>query len=93
MGKRCCYKGSKPKGKGYVAFNGDLNKMSAPKKMGLESIRVINQKAKKGGCRTRNGEALNSAFKGYYTKKGIWQDWGSIKPDLPKRALSQDRLE
>jgi hypothetical protein len=29
---------------------------------------------KEGECRTRNGEALNSAFKGYYTKNGIWQD-------------------
>jgi hypothetical protein len=29
---------------------------------------------KKGGCRTRNGKALNSAFKGYYTKNGFWQD-------------------
>jgi len=57
------------------------------KKMSLEFIRVINQETKKeGGCRTRNGEALNSAFKGYYTKNGIWQDWGSIKRELPKSA-------
>jgi hypothetical protein len=61
--------------------------------MSLESIREKIKKQRRGGCRTRNGEALNSAFKGYYTKKGIWQDWGSIKRDLPKRACSKDRLE
>ena len=66
----------------------------ARQKLGFESIRVINQETdREGGCRTRNGEALNSAFKGYYTKKGIWQGWGSIKRDLPKRACSKDRLE
>jgi hypothetical protein len=31
VGKRCCYKGSKPKGKEYVAFSGDLKGMGAPK--------------------------------------------------------------
>jgi hypothetical protein len=49
----------------------------ARQKMSLESIRVKNQKTKKGECRTRNGEALNSAFKGYYTKNSNWQDWGA----------------
>jgi hypothetical protein len=41
---------------------------------------------KKGECRTRNGEALNSAFEGYYTKKGIWQAQGSKNGGLPKTS-------
>jgi hypothetical protein len=44
---------------------------------------------KEGGCRTRNGEALISAFCGYYTKNAIWQEWSSIKRDLPKKGLKQ----
>jgi hypothetical protein len=60
--------------------------MGTPK-ISLELIRGINQETKKrGGCRTGNGEALNSAFRGYYTKNGIWQDWRSIKRDLPNRT-------
>ena len=79
MEGRYCYKGSGPKGRGYVAFSGDLNEMGA-----LKNQLGINQGNKSenkegGGCRTRNGEALNSAFKGYYTKNSIWQDLGSKK--------------
>jgi hypothetical protein len=67
--------------------------MGAPKnELGINQENKSRNK-EEGECRTRNGEALNSAFKGYYTKKGIWQDWGSIKRDLPKRARNQDRLE
>ena len=58
-------------------------------KMSLESIRVINQKTKKGGCRTRNGEALNSAFKAYYTKNGIWQAEQSKNRVLPETGQKQ----
>jgi hypothetical protein len=28
---RYCFKGSEPKGRGYVAFSGDLKEMGAPK--------------------------------------------------------------
>jgi len=67
--------------------------MGAPKnELGINQGSKSGNK-EEGGCITRNGEALNSAFKGYYTKKGIWQDWASIKRDLPKRACSKDRLE
>jgi hypothetical protein len=49
-------------------------------KISLESIRVVNQQTKRrGGCRARKGEALNSAFVGYYTKNGICQELGSKK--------------
>jgi hypothetical protein len=48
-------------------------------KISLESIRVVNQQTKRGGCRARKGEALNSAFMGYYTKNGICQELGSKK--------------
>jgi len=58
--------------------------MGGPKnKLGIN--RVINQETMEGGCRTRNGEALNSAFKGYYTKNGIWQVLGS------KKAFTQNK--
>jgi hypothetical protein len=64
---------------------GSQNQMGAPKnELGINQGNKSGNK--KGGCRTRNGEALNSAFRGYYTKNGIWQDWKSIKQDLPKRA-------
>jgi hypothetical protein len=62
----------------------------ALQKMSLELIRVVNQETKEeGGCRTRNGEALISAFWGYYTKNAIWQEWSSIKRGLPKKGLKQ----
>ena len=55
-------------------------------KISLESIRVVNQETKgRGGCSARKGEALNSAFKGYYTKNGIWQELGS------KRGFTQNK--
>ena len=48
MEGRYCYKGSGPKGEGYVAFSGDLNEMGA-QKISLESIRVVNQETKGRG--------------------------------------------
>jgi hypothetical protein len=65
---------------------GSQNQMGAPKnELGINQGNK-SRNEEEGGCRTRNGEALNSAFKEYYTKNGIWQDWGSIKRDLPKKA-------
>jgi hypothetical protein len=43
VGWRYCYKGSEPKGKGYVAFGGDLNEMGAQK-----NELVISQGSKSG---------------------------------------------
>jgi hypothetical protein len=73
------------RGKGYVAFSGDLNEVGA-----LKNQLGINQGSKsrnkrEGGCRARKGEALNSAFGGYYTKNGIWQELGS------KRGFTQNK--
>jgi hypothetical protein len=60
--------------------------------MSLESIREKIKKQRRGGCRARSGEALNSAFKEYYTKKAIWQDTRS-KKGFPAKEASKDRLE
>jgi hypothetical protein len=58
---------------GYVTLVGSQNQMGAPKnELGINQGKI--KKQRRGGCRTRNGEALNSAFKGYYTKNGFWQD-------------------
>jgi hypothetical protein len=55
-------------------------------KISLESIRVVNQETKgRGDVELEKGEALNSAFGGYYTKNGIWQELGS------KRGFTQNK--
>jgi hypothetical protein len=48
VGGRYCDKGSWPKGKGYVAFSGDLNEMGAPKK-GLGINQGNKSENKEGG--------------------------------------------
>jgi hypothetical protein len=82
-----------PKGKGCIAFSGGLNKGNAPKnQLGIYQGNKSGNK-EEGGCRTRNGEALSSAFDEYYTKNSIWQDWGSKTGFFSKQAKSKDRLE
>jgi hypothetical protein len=79
--------------KEIITFRGDLNKMGAPKiQLGINQGSKSGNK-EEGGCRTRNGEALNSAFGEYYTKNGIWQDWGSKTGFSSQQAKSKDRLE
>jgi hypothetical protein len=53
---------------------GSQNQMGAPKnELGINQGNK-SRNEEEGECRTRKGEALNSAFKRYYTKNGIWQD-------------------
>lgn len=61
----------------------------ARQKKGLELIRVINQKTKKGGCRTRNGEALNNAFERILHQKRHLARLGVKKGVYPKQAKAK----